>query len=403
MQAIRELNRAWRPFKGEGYLEYNGASYWVDTETDSEESHLALLDIYRALRRGEARVETTSDTVFLPPPSPCTFTSVFKRQPKDCLPADIAEALQEAYMTGLVSYPRSMTTAYQPHTVDRLHEMTRLLNLSLFCNRERIQDLKQDRRNLSEELSGHYGIHPNPEYDWSSLLAAQDTSLTRSQKVAKDVFADACACVMEPAKLKVETLNIRCEQHPGITLRAQRWIPEKRGFLAIYPRVQATPPYPQLAPRGGRPLHFSRRRPTRIEVVTDLHKRGIGQASQVIPTLEKLVENGLVSGYMKLTKRGNELLERIGQTNPKLLDNGQANHLLENLLLTVQTQPEQYMACAEKLLSGLEINISELGNIMLPSSSFSDMETDKDEHVYGKQEQEIVLEPDRNFSGFDMD
>lgn len=403
LHAIRELDRKWRPFKGEGYLEYNGASYWVETETDSEVSHLALLDIYRALRRGEAIVETTADSVLIPPPSPCTFASVFKRQPKDSLPTDIAEALQEAYMTGLVSYPRSMTTAYQPYTVDRLYEITRLLNLALFYSKDRLQDLKQDRRNLSEELSGHYGIHPNPEYDWGSLLATPESSLTQSQKVAKGILADACACIMEPAKMKVETLNISCQQQPGITLRAQRWIPEKKGFLAVYPRVQTAPPYPQLNPREGGPLHFSRRRPTRLEVVTELHKLGIGQAAQVVPALERLIETGLVSGYMKLTKKGSELLDKIDHTNPKLLENKKADRLLERLLLTVQIQPEQYLACAKELLSELDIDLAELDHTTPPGSDIGNAETDNKEPVYGKTDQELILEPDRSFSDFDMD
>lgn len=397
LQAVREMNKTWKPFKGEGFLYYRGNAYSVNSETESEESYRLLLDTYRAFLKKEATVEQTTNTITVPPPKPSTFASVFARQPKEKLPLDIAEALQEAYITGMVSYPRSMTTAYQPFTIDRLSEFVRYIHLGMFIDGDRIQELKQDTRNLEEELSGHYGIHPNAEYDWETLLLTNPENLTPAQTIAKYVLADACASTMKAANIQVENLHIRIPGQQGITLRAQRWIPIEKGFLSVYQRLRTPSPYFQASPSKGSPLQFVRRRPTRQEIISELHRLKIGQVSQVVHTLETLIEQGFVSGYMKVTKKGSEVLDYLQTTNPKLAMPGMANRLVETLALKIQAAPEQYRTCVDTLLSELGIDIPK------PPNFENTLPQDNHETRNPKTENGIVLEADREFDDFNMD
>ena len=350
LNTIKKTDEKWLPYHAKGCLYDKTGSFYVDMVTGDKKVADTLQETFRLYRIGAADSSLESSEFTLPAPPPATFASIFARvATDDAFPADVLADIQDAYMNGLISYPRSMTEAYTPETVNTLRAILSSVNLAPFEAPDKIKALCADTRNLAEEMSGHYGVHPTGIATASHILSLKDTA--GYQTLAKTVLAEACASIMRDAKIRREVLTVRQKDNPEApALRAERWILVDKGFLSVYPRLNLTPPYPQICPEKESPLRFATRRPSKSEIIKTLHREKTGQPSQVVHTLSALCNKGLVSSYMKLTSKGEEVLNKIRTAAPMLLTDD-INAYLEDSMSLVQAGKAAYADCAKSLVS----------------------------------------------------
>jgi DNA topoisomerase-1 len=348
LNLANKLHDEWFRYVLMGWEKVDNEYYQIDM---MKSNNYETLNYYKEiLKKPDTNKIIEQEVLILEPPKPHSLSSLIVEL-KEYTPLQIATAMQESYIEGRISYPRTESRSY-PNDIKLIIgslAQDNHLNNALDSNWYK----KTIRKNTIWSESGHPALYPT--------LKSNTEYPVFYEKIHKDIEekikAQAFSSIMEDAVVEKKQITINTNKEP-IVLKKYKIL--KYGWLSAQERFNQQNEFvmkPSLSKK--RPVIVDSA-PNENMLFERIMEYKIGRPSSLPFIINKLKENDFLSNYNIPSLKGEALLKQIKQKSLDIIKPEYSAHMEEQLK---EINIENYTSTIKALLMDAGFDISVLGQI----------------------------------------
>ena len=301
---VQDKSSHWKRFLLEGMWKTPKGRFYVREYDEKEESSKAKQQALKNAVLDDYSVQIK--TLRIPPPPPFSGQALLAHV-LDSRPEQTMAALQSAYMSGRISYPRTDQAVLGPNATRTVGTLVQNLHLGSRLRERWWHTDETGDANTSPVLGAHPALHPTLKWH-PSPSKPQDNQ----ERIETEVAARAMASLMTDAVVEREFVAVFTES--GDWFHAVRDTVIEPGWSTIYERLGLQNPLkPKTALQAGLP-RIVEQLPTPTHVVEWMNDEEIGRPATLAPVPNRLQELNLLSGACVTTRYADSLLKDLEKT-----------------------------------------------------------------------------------------
>lgn len=338
VRVVKDKTRQWKRHVLIGFWKTPQGSFFVREYDDSRERLNEKLQTLQSTKLTPSAIQHRSLTI--PPPPAHSGQSILAGM-LDERPADTMGALQNAYIQGRMSYPRSDQNMLGPVSIRTVAALAQDIHLGHLLRQQWFLESAGPQSGPGI-IGAHSALYPT--LGWSPI-AGEATCV--QEKVEMEIAARALASIMIPAKIERRVVALVTNEGQGFEVVQDNL--KEPGWTAAYERLGLPNPLMPKQEMGVRYPRLIEQVPTQAHIIEWLNDETLGRPSTLAQLPGKMQALNLISAACVTTRFADKQLQDIQNVMPHYTY-AAFSAFMERGLATIADDPSKYLDVIKSIL-----------------------------------------------------